>query len=295
MSREAKLRFDPLRQRTHIHAMMKMLPVTVAAGLACLFLSSAPALAGDGWQETDGARVRLLIEPPAAGTTVIRGLIDIDLEPGWKTYWRDPGSSGIPPVIDVSQAAGFIGADIHFPAPMWIETDYGAYAGYDRPVGLPVTFTRSATSLPAELSASVFLGVCDEVCVPVQMTFTTMIEAANGTSVEGARVARAHAALPGAPDAAFSIEALPGASPGKARFAVTVRDPDAPAEVFIFSADGTQFHRPALTEADSHSRVFETSPIRMKPGGFAGSVHVTVVSGSRAIETVLDLEILPPG
>ena len=32
----------------------------------------------------------------------LEGILDIELKPGWKTYWRDPGDAGVPPTIDVS-------------------------------------------------------------------------------------------------------------------------------------------------------------------------------------------------
>lgn len=34
--------------------------------------------------------------PPESDGT-IKAVLDVDLLPGWKTYWRDPGEAGVPP------------------------------------------------------------------------------------------------------------------------------------------------------------------------------------------------------
>ncbi|HEX8828430.1 MAG TPA: hypothetical protein VF778_09975, partial [Xanthobacteraceae bacterium] len=34
--------------------------------------------------------------------TFLHAGIEIKLDPGWKTYWRDPGDSGAPPTFDFS-------------------------------------------------------------------------------------------------------------------------------------------------------------------------------------------------
>jgi hypothetical protein len=35
--------------------------------------------------------------------------LQLDMAPGWKTYWRQPGDSGIPPRFDFSQTEGLQG------------------------------------------------------------------------------------------------------------------------------------------------------------------------------------------
>ena len=70
-----------------------------------LTLLSPPAAAAFGtWAEGQQARARLL----AAGIGPdgrLGAAIEIELEPGWKTYWRTPGDAGIPPKIDFGASA----------------------------------------------------------------------------------------------------------------------------------------------------------------------------------------------
>ena len=35
---------------------------------------------------------------------MFRAGVEIKLKPGWKTYWRYPGDSGVPPVLDFSES-----------------------------------------------------------------------------------------------------------------------------------------------------------------------------------------------
>ncbi len=150
-----------------------------------------PAAAADGWLETEGARIRLLTEP-AGRDGIIRGALQIDLEPGWKTYWRDPIDSGVPPALGVKG----MGSELHFPAPRWLSDQYSTFAGYDRPVLFPVTVEPKA-SISGALEAEIFLGVCETICIPVSGTLTAMPAAPESTG--GHIIEAAFAALPDVP------------------------------------------------------------------------------------------------
>ena len=72
-----------------------------------LAVSGIPAMALDsGWVTTEGARMRLVVDPEPDPSGITRGALEIDLDEGWKTYWIDPGASGIPPQIDFSPSTG---------------------------------------------------------------------------------------------------------------------------------------------------------------------------------------------
>jgi DsbC/DsbD-like thiol-disulfide interchange protein len=121
------------------------------AAIALLFLSSAATAATSPWVETPGGDVRLVVLPADAGGSA-RAMLDIRLHAGWKTYWRDPGGSGIPPSIAVSGATL---TSIGFPAPRRLGEEANHYIGYDAPVRLPMTLG----ALGGTVTATVFLGV----------------------------------------------------------------------------------------------------------------------------------------
>src|SRR5690349_18182355 len=43
--------------------------------------------------------------------------IEITLDPGFKTYWRNPGDSGLPPRFDWSGSENVADVEIRYPAP----------------------------------------------------------------------------------------------------------------------------------------------------------------------------------
>lgn len=111
-----------------------------------------------GWQMPDGGHM--------AG-------IQLTLAPGWKTYWRSPGDAGIPPTFDWSGSENVRAVRIHWPAPSVFMTNGMQSIGYHDEVTLPVEVTAIDPSRPMRLSATVDLGVCDEICLPASLTLST--------------------------------------------------------------------------------------------------------------------------
>ena len=72
--------------------------VALLAGAAAL-LAAAPARAelASPWKDGYNSRVRL-VAGSISGKTYAG--VEIQLAPGWKTYWRNPGTSGVPPRFD---------------------------------------------------------------------------------------------------------------------------------------------------------------------------------------------------
>lgn len=65
----------------------------------CLWLPISWA-ADSGWlqnPQNDHAQVRISSNQPENG--MVRLLLDVKLNDGWKTYWRSPGEGGIAPEI----------------------------------------------------------------------------------------------------------------------------------------------------------------------------------------------------
>ena len=60
--------------------------------------AAEPVAAATPWVEAQAARVRLVAGADAAraGKSFLAG-VEIVMAQGWKTYWRNPGDSGVPP------------------------------------------------------------------------------------------------------------------------------------------------------------------------------------------------------
>ena len=79
----------------------------------------APARAADAspWAEDTRSAVRLIAGANKNGEAPLRAGIEIKLQPGWKTYWRYPGDSGVPPRFDFSGSENLKAAKVLYPAP----------------------------------------------------------------------------------------------------------------------------------------------------------------------------------
>ena len=91
------------------------------------------------------------------------------IAPGWHTYWRNPGESGLPTTIDWSLPTGFTAGPIQWPTPERFVVDPVVGYGYHDDVLLPVTIAvpanlRSGTTV--SLSAHVSWLACSDICIP---------------------------------------------------------------------------------------------------------------------------------
>lgn len=96
----------------------------------------------------------------------------LELEPGWKTYWRSPGDAGVPPRFDW-QGSGNVGQVVlHWPRPETIESGGERTLGYHGALVLPIEVTPADPARPVDLRALVDLGLCLDICVPAQVSLT---------------------------------------------------------------------------------------------------------------------------
>ncbi|MEQ8481632.1 MAG: protein-disulfide reductase DsbD family protein [Hoeflea sp.] len=181
-------------------ALMRACKRLCLSGLALVFvvgaaLVEASALESD-WAETEGGRMRLVVDPEPRVDGSIMAVLDVDLEPGWKTYWREPGSAGIPPTLDFSHSRGVFMEEFLFPPPVRVDDGYAVWAGYTAPVRFPVSLnvTGSATRT---IRAVAFIGICEKICIPFQAELTVDVpRSTSGSDQAKAIVNEAVAALP---------------------------------------------------------------------------------------------------
>lgn len=226
-----------------------------------LFFHSPYAASGEtDWYQTEGGKIRLVTEPFIPGATQIRGVIDIDLIDGWKTYWRDPGSGGIPPSIDMTDTEIVKNVQLEFPAPVWIESSYGDYAGYKEPVKIPFTLELSNPAHETTLQARLMIGICADICIPAFHDFQIAIAQANGSTRSGAVVLNAFAALPKKPEKlGLSVDAdTENTSNG---IDINVKGDVSDLEFFVSSANGTQFKMPRLVAHNTGLKIYNIKPL----------------------------------
>ncbi|NBD28746.1 MAG: hypothetical protein GVY31_01740 [Alphaproteobacteria bacterium] len=101
--------------------------------------------------------------------------LEITLAEGWKTYWRAPGDAGIPPLFDWSGSRNIESVAFHWPVPELSRANGMRSIVYSDRVVIPMEFDLSEADGPARVMAQVQLGVCEDICVPVQLDFDVVL------------------------------------------------------------------------------------------------------------------------
>src|SRR5579864_2206465 len=119
------------------------------------------------WQSDVHSAVRLLAGSRSGA--VLMGGITFQLQPGWKTYWRTPGDSGVPPRFDFSKSENVEAVTVLWPAPLLFDDGAGGHSmGYHDKVVLPLRIVVKNSDKPVTLRANINYAVCEKICIPVQ-------------------------------------------------------------------------------------------------------------------------------
>ena len=151
--------------------MTVIVPARAVLGLAAtLLLSSivAEARAQDAslWQKDGHSAVRLLAGSRSGA--VLLGGIAFQLQPGWKTYWRTPGDSGVPPRFDFSKSDNVEAVTVLWPAPLKFDDGAGGVSlGYHDNIVLPLRIVAKNVDKPVTVRAVINYAVCEKLCIPV--------------------------------------------------------------------------------------------------------------------------------
>ena len=91
------------------------------------------------------------------------------IEPGWHTYWMNPGDSGLPTEILWTLPPGFRAGPILWPQPKRIAYGPVVDYGYENEILLPIDINVPATLTPAAnvvIEAHASWLVCSDTCIP---------------------------------------------------------------------------------------------------------------------------------
>jgi DsbC/DsbD-like thiol-disulfide interchange protein len=167
-----------------------------AASVLLVLLGTAPALAGaTAWQELGpDARVRLITSDRLNEDGTTLAAIELDMPQNMKTYWRVPGETGIPTRLDLTGSTGVAGHVFHWPHPQ-IEK-VGGYTDFVYYGPLVIPFELDIDETPAELVASLLMGICSDVCIPATAEFRLPLNFDHVDTGQDIRISQALAETP---------------------------------------------------------------------------------------------------
>jgi len=127
-------------------------------------------------------------------TSFLRAGIEIRLDPGWQTYWRDPGDSGAPPSFDFSGSENVKTVKVLWPAPERFPDGAGGNSiGYRDHVILPLHVVAAEAAKPTALRLKLEYDVCSNICIPVESNLALNL---HGDGTENADIAQAELRVP---------------------------------------------------------------------------------------------------
>ncbi|MCA0367727.1 MAG: thioredoxin family protein [Proteobacteria bacterium] len=164
-----------------------LLVALILAVLAPTVHASAAVEPAFGAQRTERIAAELvpMTQWATPGSTVVVAVRQ-DIQPGWHTYWRNPGDSGGATTLDWTLPAGVKADTILWPLPTRQRLLGLMNYGYSGEVFLPVPIQVPASARPGEIltltAQALFLVCSDRMCVPEPLTLSLALPVREGTA-----------------------------------------------------------------------------------------------------------------
>ena len=140
-------------------------PLIVIFALPAATLRTAWAADASPWDGDAHASLRLLAGS-RTDDPMARAGIEIKLATGWKTYWRYPGDSGVPPRFDFAGSENVKSIEIKWPAPHRFSDESGITIGYKDDVIFPLHIVAQDAAKPVRLRLKADYAICEKICIP---------------------------------------------------------------------------------------------------------------------------------
>ncbi|MEJ2014564.1 MAG: protein-disulfide reductase DsbD family protein [Limibacillus sp.] len=273
-----------MRQRRNI---MGAIRLAAAAFLLLVTAVEARATAGP-WLITDQTAVRLIAASDGLGEggEVQLGL-QFRMEPGWKIYWRSPGSAGYPPSVEWDASQNLEAVEIHWPLPHRFELFGLQTFGYGGEVVLPLTAAPADPGQPLRLEGMVNFLTCSEICVPQEGEISLSLPAggSGGASEQAALIEGWRGRLPGAGDPGLTLASLELAGDlddPRLEAVATSQTPFESPDLLVEGPPGFFFGKPEVTLSDGGKTARMSLAIGKSP------IAEGVVDGKRLRLTLME-------
>lgn len=276
--------------------------------LGCVFfggmlpaLQSVAAEPASAWSASSHSSIRLLDGGAAAQGPWRMAGVELKLAAGFKTYWRMPGDSGVPPLFDWSRSRNVAEVQVLWPAPHRFDDMAGSSIGYSAGLIFPLKVRLHDPAKPAQLVLNLDYAVCERLCVPATGEAKLDLPPGRASTREAGKIAAFLARVPTVAlveaGAAPAISAVIAEPDGRS-LAVDATVPESGvADLFVEGPDGWIFGAPMPLASHSGGpqalAIRYRVPVEARPDG--ASLHgldltLTLVSGDQAIEARTHLD-----
>jgi DsbC/DsbD-like thiol-disulfide interchange protein len=278
----------------------RMAAAAVVAALFAALTSATIAADVSPWDDDLQSAARLVAAQASNdGSRTLRAGLEIKLKPGWKTYWRYPGDSGVPPALDFSGAQNLKAVTGLYPAPQRFPVGAGGSSiGYTRNVIFPLHVVAQDGGRPVTLRVKLDYAVCEKLCVPAKAELELVLT--GGASAQDAAIDAAEARVPrsaeiggGGPLAIRAVHREAGA--GKPRVVVDVAAPAGQMATLFAEGPTAQWALPLpepVAGASAGSQRFAFALDGFPPGATVSgaTLRLTAVTSDGAIEVAFRLD-----
>lgn len=229
------------------------------------------------------------------GWTTARGTrmaaLHLRLAPGWMTYWRHPGEAGVAPRFDWSASQNLGDVRTHWPQPVVFEQGGFRTIGYEGELVLPLEVTPARAGRPVVLEGTLQIGVCDEICIPVELSVAAVLrgDGAHDRRIAAALETAARPAREGGLRGNLRCAVAPAARGLELTLRATLPRQGA-TEMMVVELPGARAriaeHRTWRDGADLLASAEVRAPRGEAVSLDRGQVHVTFLGGSRMLEHV---------
>ena len=229
----------------------------------------------------------LSAETAKPGDTIWVG-VSMKMDPGWHTYWKNPGESGIATTIKWQLPPGVTAGEIQWPLPEKLPPAEVTTYGYEHEVMLlvPLTLATNLAPGPLSLKAEVAWLECMEQCLPgsTNVEARLAIGDAPEPSTEAALIHSWQAKVPQKSDP-FSLQAWWDPAQGDTR-PLNFSQPAGKAvsnpkfdSVDFFPVASDSFEIQAATEVfgDNSVRLFFRKPVKKYSGAWPTNISGVLV------------------
>jgi len=257
--------------------------------------------AASNWVTTDFSQLRLIsADDFVAGRQSLSFGVQIRLEAGWKTYWRNPGDAGFPTFFDWSASQNVQKVSLAWPAPKRISFEGLDSFGYEEEVIFPAKIQLADPLSPVRIDVEVVYAVCKEICFPLSAHLTLELPALGSgqetaTEVHQNMIRRFENRVPISNNSQLDIiEVSVNGGAGKRVLHLTVvaQESFVYPDVFVEGPADVIFGRPQIALTQDRRRACIDIPIDEGGDVTYGfeTLTITLVDGDRSIER----EVIPP-